>query len=477
MSFNPVISDYRCNLLKLERTNMVTKMEDRIKVDLAVTSRQILDHLGQCNKDSLAHSAETINRIAVLFNQGALTQYHYGEIEKAEALCRGEIDLLAELSSCSEHKALCLANMVPPYINLARIYGQKGRIAESLDIFEEVYRFGMQQKDLVILGHRLSAVEAPSIFAAEPAYKKVMLSCRVIDSARVLQTAEDYSALLQLVTMNQSLSEYEDRFFQQYFDEVRCRTLLAMGQYEMTMEAFTECLKRIPTNSVDRVTIHSLLSQIYREWGRYDLANKTLHQLEGHLAALEKLNLQSPALRQVEFRIALERYLMGDVLGALAAAKKAFQWSGKWNDQSGSIRCAILLLRIYGDPTSEAYSAAGQQHWSCELQRLASSTFFKLDRACAYWELGLYGGPTGLKHGNSACKFLQDSYHLFCSVPFLDSMQSGKTVKRLLDSLGHAISPSSTTYTADSSPIDMAFEALLEYVPKSFTASPLPLAI
>lgn len=459
---------------------MVTKMEDRVKVDLAVVSRQILDHLKQCSKDSLPCTPEMINQIAVLFNQGSLVQYHYGEIERAETLCRGEIELFAHLSSCSAHRALCLANMVPPYINLARIYGQKGHVKQSLSILGEVHRFGTRQEDLVIFGHPLPVTEAPAIFAAAPAYQKVMLSCSVIDAARIFQTVEDHPALLQLIDANKDLPEYQDTFFKQYLDEVRCRILLAIARYEAAMEAFAACLDRIPVNSVDRIAIHSLLSQIYRETGHNDLAAKTLNQLEGHLTALEKLGRQLLVLRQIAYRLALERYLLGDGAGALGPAEKAFQLCSKWNDQPGAIRCAILLLRICGDTTGDTYSPAGQRHWYSKLRQLASTSFFRLDRACAYWELGLHAGMVNDKERSAQepdCEFLQNSYRLYRSVPFVESEQSGKAVKHLLDSLGHKPSANGTLETMDSGPIDAAFDALMEYVPKSLAATQLVRAI
>jgi len=459
---------------------MVTKMEDRVKVDLAVVSRQILDHVRQCSKDSLPRTPEMINQIGVLFNQGSLVQYHYGEIEKAETLCRGEIELFAHLGSCSAHRALCLANMVPPYINLARIYGQKGRVKESLSILGEVHRFGTRQEDLLIFGHRLPVTEAPAIFAAAPAYEKAMVSCRVIDAARIFQTVEDHPALLQLIDTHKSLPEYQDRFFDQYLSEVQCSVLLAMAQYEAAMEAFAACLGRIPVNSMDRIVIHSLLSQIYREMGQHDLAIKTLNQMEGHLTALEKLGRQSLVLRQIAYRLALERYLLGDAAGALGPAEKAFNLCTRLNDQPGAIRCAILLLRICGDMTGDTYSLNGQRHWYNELRQLASTTFFRLDRASAFWELGLHAGMVNAKEESAqelACEFLQNSYGLYSSIPFVESTQSGKAVKRLLDSLGHKLSVHSTLKIIDSAPIDSAFDALMEYAPKSMTATKLVAAM
>lgn len=473
-------AELRCDLLKMERTSMVAKMEDRIKVGLAPVSSMILDHLRQCKTGLSLPTPETINRLAVQFNQGALMQYQYGEIERAEMLCRGEIEFFAELGARSEHRPLCLANMVPPYINLARIYGQKGCVEKSLGIFEEVYRFGMQQQDLVVLGHRLRIADAPSIFAAAPSYQKVMLSCKVVEATRILQTLEDYPALLALAEQNTDLPEYQDAFFQQYLAEAHCRAQLGLGQHEKALEAFGDCCGRIPTNSIDRILIHSLLSQIYREFGRYDFAVKVLNQMESHLAALEKLGRKLPVLRQLSYRLALERHLLGDDAAALGPAEKAFHWCGEWNDHPGSIRCAILLLRICSDPESGAYSSSGQHRWYNELQQIATTTFFRLDRACAYWELGLSAGlvAVGEKPSQeSAREFLENSYHLYSSVPFVDSERSAKIVKRLLRATESHPRTFSAQRAMDSSAIDAAFDALMELVPKPLAVSQLGAAI
>src|SRR5258707_7708473 len=107
MSSNLANTEPRCDLIRLERTNMVTKMEDRIKVDLVALSKLILDKLRLCDSSSLPHTPDMLHQIAVQFNQGALLQYQYGEIERAETLCRAEIELFARLGSYSTDRALC----------------------------------------------------------------------------------------------------------------------------------------------------------------------------------------------------------------------------------------------------------------------------------------------------------------------------------------------------------------------------------
>ena len=448
---------------------MVTKMEDRVKVDLVALSNVILENLRLCDSDSLTHTPEMLKRIAVQFNQGALLQYQYGEIEKAEELCRAEIELFAHLSSDSPHRALCLASMVAPYINLARIYGQKGEVRESLSIFEDIYRFGLQQQDLRIFSHRISvADEAAMCEASPPGFQKLLLSCRVVEAARVLQTVEDYSALLALVEKNESLPEYEDTFFKQYLLELRSRVLLHMGQYEQAMQALEESCGLRPLNTTDRVVAHLLLSQIYREWGRYDSAGDTIDKLEQHFAALEKFGRRLPIIRQIAYRIALERHLLGDNGRALEPAEKAFKLCSELSDQPGCIKTAILLLRI------SAHSAELQRQWYEELKRLASTTFFRLERACAYWELGLAAESLD-PNPVSAGEFLENSYKLYGSIPFVDSRQSGAAVKSLLDSWVRR-SPARSEFNREilrenSASIDSTFDALMEFVPESFVTS------
>jgi tetratricopeptide (TPR) repeat protein len=305
-----------------------------------------------------------------------------------------------------------------------------------------------------------------------------MLSCRVIEAARVLQIIEDYPALLELAETNQGLPEYQDTLFKQYLLEVRSRALLAMGQYEMAMETLEDCCNQMPLNTTDRLVIHSLLSQIYREWGRDDLAGETLDKLEEHLAGVEKFGLRLPILRQISYRLALERHAMGDDSRALGPAEKAFKWCSELNDQPGSIKSAILLLRICTDRTSGTYPPAMQRHWYDELQQLASTTFFQLERACAYWELGLSSDlieSDDERARESACEFLQKSYNLYRSIPFVDSRQSCEAVKRSLASRVRGFPARSTLANeivrVNSSSIDSAFDALMEYVPESFVAS------
>lgn len=452
---------------------MISKMEDRIKIDLASMSRLILDNLRQCDASALPHTPEMINRLAVQFNQGALLQYQYGEIERAETLCHAEIELFARLGSYSPNRALCLGNMIAPYMNLARIHGQKGEVAESLSIFEDIYRFGLRRQDLSIFGHRISVADAPAMFAATQGCQKVMLSCRVVEAARVLQTVEDYPALLALADENEGRPEYQEAFFRQYLLEVRCRSLLHTGRYEAALEALQECCRLMPLNTTDRVVAHLLLSQVYREWGRDDAARETLDKLEEHFAGLEKFGRRLPILRQLAYRLALERHLLGDDEAASDPAEKSFRWCGELSDQPGSIKAAILLLRLCA---GGAFSPAAGRRWFEELRRLASATLFRLERACACWELGLSaelvesGGGRG---GETACEFLQRSYNLYRSMPFVDSRRSREAVGRALDSRGLTAGAPVAGDPAefDGSLIDSVFDALMEYAPESSVMS------
>jgi tetratricopeptide (TPR) repeat protein len=304
-----------------------------------------------------------------------------------------------------------------------------------------------------------------------------MLSCRIVETARVLQTVEDYSALLTLVETNERLPEYQDAFFKQYLLEARSRALLHMGQYETAMEALEECCSLMPLNTTDRIVAHLLLSQIYREWGREELAAEALNKLEEHLAAVEKFGKRLPILRQIAYRLALDRHLMDDNAGALAPAEKAFNWCSELSDQPGCIKTAILLLRICADKTGSAYSPSMQRRWYDELQRLASTTFFRLERACAYWELGLSSDLAEPDESlrQSACEFLQNSYNLYRSLPFVDSKRSSETVKLSLDCCVRerpASDPLADQIVwVNSSSIDSVFDALMEYVPEFFVAS------
>ncbi len=457
-----IATDARCDLIRMERTNMVTKMEDRVKVDLVAMSRMILGQLRQCDGIPWPYTDEVISKLAVQFNQGALVQYQYGEIERAEILCRAEIELFARLSTSATNRALCLVSMVAPYVNLARISGQKGEVEESLSIFENVYRLGVQRQDLSILGHQIQIEDGPNMFVAGPGCQKLMLSCRVIETARVLQTIEDYPALLALVEENQALPEYQDTFFKQYLLEVRSRALLNTGRYEEALSTFEECCRLMSTTNTDRIVAHLFLSQLYREWGRDELARQTLEKLEEYFAAIEHYGRKLPILRQIAYRIALERHLMGDDEKAIAPAEKAFNWCNELSDQPGCIKTAILLLRI-STRTNGHYKP--DRRWYDELQQLASNTFFRLERACAYWELGL---STGLAESDedrvreSACEFLQLSYDLYRSVPFVDSRKSSAAVKHSLEARVSRKPPTSTAIE-NSAEIDAVFDALMEF--------------
>jgi hypothetical protein len=143
-------------------------------------------------------------------------------------------------------------------------------------------------------------------------------------------------------------------------------------------------------------------------------------------------------------------------VSALAPAEKAFQWCSEWNDQPGSIRSAILLLRV-----------SREQRWYGELQKLASTTSFRLDRACAFWGLGLASELA--QSDNESIQMLQNSYNLYRSIPFIESRQCCEAVKRALDARRNGAAPRSLyeneMVKIDNPSIDSVYHELMEYVP------------
>ena len=449
---------------------MVTILADHSKGDLSTLSRQIIGRLQRCDPHSLTSTPETIDRIAVQFNQGALVLYRYGDIPKAEILCHAAIELFARLSTTSSYKALCLAHMVPPYINIARLYAQKGDVEKSLNILDDMYGFCLGKNDLAISGHRISAAEVPAILLADPPCEKAILSCRVVEGVRALQIVEDYPALLTLVNSSIGRAEYADAFFRKYFLEVQSRALLSLNQFDMAISAVHKYCSEKPADVYGRMGIDALLSRVYRESDRPQQALMTLDKLEEDLSSTASLTPQLPTLRLAAYRLALERNALGDFRGALRAAKKAYEWCREWKDQSGTTKSAILLVRICSN--LDASNAAIKGHWRAQLQQLASTTFMRLDRACALWELGestdpLNGDSGAMLKYRDEC--LRKSYELYCSVPSLDSRQSAEAVKRSLDSKlsnspARNLSPGEIA-DAYSPTVEFLFDALMDYVP------------
>ena len=137
------------------------------------------------------------------------------------------------------------------------------------------------------------------------------------------------------------------------------------------------------------------------------------------------------------------------------------------------IKSAILLLRICSRTTITP-SRAAQRRWYEELKQLASTTFFRLERACAFWELGL--SAELLSHSSdSAFEYLENSYRLYRSVPFVDSRRSRETVRRSLESRVGLFSSRPTLageiVWEGSRSIDSTFAALMEYAPKSLVTA------
>ena len=189
---------------------------------------------------------------------------------------------------------------------------------------------------------------------------------------------------------------------------------------------------------------------------------------------MEPFGKRLPVLRQIAYRLALERHALGDRSRAIAPAEKAFKWCREWNDQPGSIKSAILLLRIYGDPAFADCSVERQQHWFNELQQLADATFFRLDRACAYWELGLAVDSLNSEDGNlqgRGVEMLQKSYNLYRSIPFVESRQSCEALQRCLDEKYDGARPphgeeNEMVIENSNASIDSVYDELMEYVTK-----------
>lgn len=245
----------------------------------------------------------------------------------------------------------------------------------------------------------------------------------------------------------------------QFLLEVKCRALLGLKEYDRARLALNDCRSQMAENVLEQLATYPLLSQIYRESGDVDLATRTLAEMERYIRQAEANKKCGAHMRYMLYRLALERQLLGDLSRAHEAGRIAFDWCKEWNDQTGAIRCAMVLLRTYS--TSLDRRGASEQIYR-DLLSLADRTHFRLERAYAYWELGMHADILfcGSRKGCVMSReLLGRSHSLFETVPLVDSLRACDVLKQMVStSEGYAGTASDRGTVMDS-----VYEKLMDY--------------
>jgi tetratricopeptide (TPR) repeat protein len=108
--------------------------------DLAARAARLTELAEQIN-NSRSALADLSGLISVMdvYNVSALVQYHYGDSQRAESLCKKAIEICARWPGFRSTRWLSKA--MQPYINLARLAAAQGRLSESVDISQDLYDY------------------------------------------------------------------------------------------------------------------------------------------------------------------------------------------------------------------------------------------------------------------------------------------------------------------------------------------------
>lgn len=456
-------------LLELEMSRLTTRMDTKPKRNLVSACEQLQAEFARsCHKLEVQGNCSLIG----CYNLGALLQYHYGELNRAEQICHRAIEICQALA-CQDSQVRWTAQMIQPYINLGRIAAARGDSALSLRIYDNVYRLFHKDCALAIDGYLIYGGIIPDLNREDPSLAKISRNVYVLESIRALLQAYDYEGLLKFLDdlPNQASCEWiscQDHAIL----EGRMKALLGMSRCRDALSAGRELITRLSHDGVRCPAVYTVFAEIYRQSGHTANAGKALDMGEKGLMH-ENLRCTDPYTPMFAmYLIALERLLLQDFDRALVAARTALTRAGELCDEVGVIKALIILtdLRSHGSGLSEGDSV----DWYRQLETTCGGSFYRFEKALAYAELANENCRAQTRTGPGA-HYRQRAFAMFRA---LQNSRLGRHARELSNQLADAGSPAGQ-YDFDSTrqeivfhkSIDSVYERLMKFSPAVVSAT------
>jgi len=387
-------------LLDLESTCLLSAIEGKPRRPLLKVAEELLTdfrpiHSGE---QPIEEPDGTPSNLIYFYNMGSLVQYHCGELQRAEDVCRHAIAFCRHMAEMNR-SAYWSGEMLQPYINIGRIEAARGNTVASLKIFDSLYRYVIEGDDLVIDGQTLPARIVPELIKRETKLMDLATTVYLTDSIRAYLFAEDYASLSAFLDRLADSPRYADSFFERRTLEARIRSLFALNKSREALETLAGFLRTQTGERWRDVALYCLVSYIYTACGKPNEADKVLVLIERCINFIIKLPSHSAATAHLIYYAGLTAYQAGNYELAAQFTHSALIINRDLGHEVGELKALCLLLRI-GRQNPDSDTAGTPEERYRDLYAIAHNTFYRLEKALAYYELGTY--TSGADHLNAS---------------------------------------------------------------------------
>jgi len=337
------------------------------------------------------------SNLIYFYNMGSLVQYHCGELQRAEDVCHRGIASCRHMLEMGR-STYWAAEMLQPYINIGRIEAARGNTTASLKTFESVYRYVLEGVDLVIDAYTLPAHLVPDLLKREPNLRELGKTVYLTDSIRAYLFAEDHMGLSAFLDRLVELPQYADIFYRRKILEAQTRSLFALNRSREALETLAGFLRMQTGERWKDVALYCIVSYIYSACGRGDEARKVLALIERYTNFVITLPSHSAASAHLIYYAGLTAYQAGVYQLAAQYAHSALKISREMGHEVGVLKALCLLLRTARQNPVAATAGTPDEFYD-ELYGIAHNTFYRLEKALAYYELEAFA--SGVNHFNT----------------------------------------------------------------------------
>lgn len=381
-------------LSDLEATCLLSAVESKPRRPLLEVAQELVTdfHPLYSGEQPLEGPDGGPSNVIYFYNMGSLVQYHCGELQRAEEVCHHGIALCRRMLEINR-SIYWAAEMLQPYINIGRIEAARGNTAASLKTFESLYRYVVEGDDLVIDAYTLPARLVPDLLKREAKLRELATTVYLTDSIRAYLFAEDYTGLSAFLDQLAESPQYMDASFKRKILEAKARSLFALNKSREALETLAGFLRTQTGERWKDVALYCIVSYIYNACGRHDEARKVLALIERFINFIIGLPSHSAATAHLIYYAGLTAYHAGSYHLAAQFAHNALIISREVGHEVGVLKALCLLLRTARQNLA-AVTAGTSEEFYDELHVIAHNTFYRLEKALAYYELGTYASGT-----------------------------------------------------------------------------------
>jgi hypothetical protein len=362
---------------RLERASVALRPSERVKPDLLAEADDLIAAMERHRREGVWPPVSIVR----LFNSGPLVMYHFGALEKAEALCQRALTLFGSLFETSGSFNWVQAGF-QPYVNVARVAGARGAMRRMRDIHATLVQLLAAPANSRVpwfdeavpgelLGTWLSSVRTRIVDAV------------LIDGFKALLLAGAYEDALALLERAGRDPLFGSPHHRDVAREGTVRALRGLQRDEPALTVLEELLAELATRGERSPGLEVLASDLLRRSGRRHDAHDRLRDVECYLNDRRSVAGAEAGFRQACYLAGLAWIALDEPARARTAALRALQLASACGDEVGMLKALTLLCDVMGR----------QGGWEKQLDTAAARTGYRVERGVALFHLGRTGAP------------------------------------------------------------------------------------